>query len=326
MSFSTPLLPLKRRTLVAAALSAPLWARAQNWPAKPITIVVPFPAGGGTDLVIRALQISMQADLGVPIIIDNRAGAGGTVGTGAASKAAADGYTLVVTTTSTIAAATAVYPKLPYDPVKDLKPIAFLGVSPYVLAVSPTLKARNVKELVAYARANPTALNYASVGAGTLSHLIGELFKKRVGIEMVHVPYRGAAPAQTDLIGGSVQVLFDNPVALVQQIRGNRVKALAITQKSALLPDLPTFAEAGIDKFNPELWYGLAAPAATPESVIKRVAASVAKAQQDRAVRANLLSKGITPVDMPPALIPARIAFDTKLWSDIAHSVNAKAE
>lgn len=317
---------IARRTFVSAALTAPAWAHAQSWPAKPITIVVPFPAGGGTDLVIRALQVSLQGDLGVPVIIDNRAGAGGTVGTATAAKAPPDGYTLVVTTTSTVAAAAAVYPKLGYDPAKDIKPIAFLGVSPYVLAVSPSVKVNTVRELIAYAKAKPGSLNYASVGAGTLSHLIAELFKKRVGIDMVHVPYRGAAPAQTDLIGGVVQVLFDNPAALVQQVRAGRIKALAITQKAALMAEVPTFAETGVEKFAPELWYGLSAPANTPDAVISKIYGAVAKAQEDRAVRANLLSKGIMPISLPTSLIGSRIAFDTKLWGDIARSVGAKAE
>lgn len=322
-----------RRTLIQSAAATVLaapglagLARAQAWPAKPITFVVPFPAGGGTDLVVRAMQAKLQAELGVPVVVDNRSGAGGTVGTGTAARAAPDGYTLVVTTTSTVAAALAVYPKLGYDPVKDLKHITFLGVSPYILAVPAGLDVKNLREFIAYAKARKGQLNYASVGAGTLSHLIGELFKQRAGVDMAHVPYRGAAPALVDLMGGVVQALFDNPATLTQQIRAGKVKGLATTQKSALLSDLPTFAESGLGNFTPELWYGIAAPAHTPDSVVQRVHAAVAKVQEDRSLRADYLSKGVTPLSLPTSLMLQRIAYDTRMWGEVARSVGARAE
>ncbi|MGJ7541599.1 Bug family tripartite tricarboxylate transporter substrate binding protein [Variovorax sp. LT1R16] len=326
-------LTLRRPWLIAAAATAAgtLLAPAIAWsaapyPARPITIVVPFPAGGGTDVIFRSVQVRLQAELGVPVIIDNRAGAGGTVGTGYGAKAPADGYTLVAATTTTIASAQAVYPKLPYDPLADLTPVGTIGTTPFVLVVTPALPVRTLAEFIAHAKKHPGALNYGSIGNGTSSHLAAELFKQRTGIEMTHIPYRGAAPAQSDLMGGQIQVLFDNPTALVPQVRAGRMRALAISEASAVFQDLPTFESSGVKDFKPALWYGLMAPAATPADLVLRVRTALDRALQDRALRADMLAKGVAPLTLNPAQFAAQIRTDIALWGGIARSVNAKAD
>lgn len=322
-----------RRALLGLAAAGALYGPTASWPAsdpaypvKPITIIVPFPAGGGTDVIFRSVQLRLQAALGVSVIIDNRSGAGGTVGTGFGAKANPDGYTLVASTTTTIASADAVYPKLPYDPLKGLVPIGTIGTTPFVLVVTPALAARTVKDFVGYAKANPQALNYGSIGNGSLSHLAGELFKQRTGIEMTHVPYRGAAPAQADLMAGQIQALFDNPPALLAQVRGGRMRALAISEPSAGFADLPTFEAAGIKDFKPQLWYGLMAPAATPQPVVQRLRAALDTAMKDPALRTDMLAKGVTPWSVRPEVFEEQIRGDIKLWGGIARSVNARAD
>ncbi|MEJ8856499.1 tripartite tricarboxylate transporter substrate-binding protein [Variovorax robiniae] len=327
----TPIRILRRSLFRLAAASAVLAtgiasAAPEAWPAKPITIVVPFPAGGGTDVIFRAVQVRLQAELGVPVIIDNRAGAGGTVGTGYAAKTTPDGYTLVAATTTTIASAQAVYPKLPYDPVKDLVPVATLGSTPFVLVASPTLPAQNVQELIRYAKSRLGTLNYGSIGNGSSSHLVAELFRQRTGIDMTHIPYKGAAPAQADLMGGQIQLLFDNPTALVAQVRAGRMRALAISEASAVFPEVPTFESAGVKDFKPELWYGLMAPAATPKDALQRLRAAIDKVMQDRALRADMLAKGVAPLSLAPDAFAQKIRADIALWGGIARAVNAKAD
>jgi tripartite-type tricarboxylate transporter receptor subunit TctC len=313
--------------MAAAALAGAgtAWS-ATAYPGKPITIVVPFPAGGGTDVIFRAVQVRLQAELGVPVVIDNRAGAGGTVGTGFGAKAAPDGYTLVAATTTTIASAQAVYPKLPYDPLADLTPIGTIGTTPFVLVATPSLPVRTVAELVRHAKAHPGTLNYGSIGNGSSSHLAGELFKQRTGIDMTHIPYRGAAPAQADLMSGQIQLLFDNPTALVQQVRAGRMRALAISEPSAVFQDVPTFDAVGVKDFKPVLWYGLMAPAATPKDIVIRVRTALDKVLQDRALRADMLSKGVAPLTLGPEQFATQIRSDIALWGGIARSVNAKAD
>lgn len=320
-----------RRACISAVGVAALFGTGTGWsapgyPKKPITIVVPFPAGGGTDVIFRAVQVKLQAELGVPVVIDNRAGAGGTVGTGFGAKAPPDGYTLVAATTTTVASAQAVYPKLPYDPVRDLVPVATIGTTPFVLVTTPGLPTRTVAELVRYAKANAGSLNYGSIGNGSSSHLVGELFKQRTGADMTHIPYRGAAPAQADLMAGQIQVLFDNPTALVQQVLAGRMNAIAVSEQSAVLQDVPTFESAGVKDFKPVLWYGLMAPAATPKEVVLHVRGAVDKVLQDRTLGADMLAKGVAPLSSTPEKFSAQIRADIALWGGIARSVNAKAD
>ena len=317
------------RTLLALSLAgAAAAATAQGgWPsAKPLTMIVPFPAGGGTDLVVRAIQPQLQKVLGQTLIIDNRGGAGGTLGSGLVAKASPDGYTLGMATTSTHAVSVSVFKKLSYDPLKDFEYAGFIGTSPYVLAANPELKATDVKTLLAVLKKNPDHYSFASVGAGTVSHLLGEQFRALAGVPLVHVPYRGAAPAYTDLIGGQVQLMFDNPVGLAPYIRAGRVQAVAATAPNALLAGVPTFAQQGVTGFDQSLWYGVVFPKGTPKDIVDRFNAALNKVLGDRSVAADLASKGINARPDTPAALRAVAATDIQYWGRIAKSVGATVD
>lgn len=297
-----------------------------TWPARPITMVVPFPAGGGTDLVVRSLQPALQRALGQPIVIDNRGGAGGTIGSGYVARAAADGYTAGVATTSTHAVSVAIYPKLPYDPARDFAYAGFIGTSPYVLAVNNALKAPDTRALIARLQADKSQRSFGSVGVGTVSHLMGEQFQKLTGVPLVHVPYRGAAPAYTDLIGGQVQFMFDNPVGLAPYIRAHKLTALATTAPTPLLADVPTFASQGVAGFEQQLWYGIAFPKGTPVAIVERFNGALNKVLADKAVADDLASKGVTARPGKPAALQATVLKDIPYWGTIAKSVGATGE
>ncbi|OUL98258.1 Bug family tripartite tricarboxylate transporter substrate binding protein [Variovorax sp. JS1663] len=314
------------RSLLALALAASTAAGAQAWPARPITLVVPFPAGGGTDLVVRAIQPMLQKELGQPIVIDNRGGAGGTIGSSFVAKAAPDGYTMGIATTSTHAVSVSVFRKLGYDPHKDFEYAGFIGLSPYVLATNPGVGAGDVKALIAALKKQPQDFSFASVGAGTVSHLLGEQFKALAGVPLVHVPYRGAAPAYTDLIGGQVQLMFDNPVGLAPYIRSGRLRAMAATAPNALLAGVPTFAQQGIAGFDQSLWYGVAFPKGTSTDVVQKFNTALNKVLADRAVAADLAAKGVNARPGPAAALQAAVAKDVPYWGKIAQSVGATVD
>ena len=317
---------LSRRTFGVLLLAAGATAAAQTWPAKPLTLVVPFPAGGGTDIVVRAIQPMLQQALGQPIVIDNRGGAGGTIGSNVVAKAAPDGYLLGVATTSTHAVSVGVSRNLPYDPLKDFAYAGFIGTSPYVLAVNSGVPAADVKALVATMRKNPQHFSFASVGAGTVSHLIGEQFKAYSGVPLVHVPYRGASPAYTDLIGGQVQLMFDNPVGLASYFRAGKLQAVATTGSNALLAGVPTFAQQGVPNFAQSLWYGVVFPKGTPQPIVQKFNDALNKVLTDRTVAAELASKGVNAHPGPAADLQAAVARDIPYWSQIARAVGATVD
>lgn len=313
--------PQRHRLALLAVLLAPLWpAMAQDWPSRPITVVVPFPAGGGTDVVVRSLQPALQKALGQPLVIDNRAGAGGTIGSGAVARAPADGYTVGVATTSTHAVSTSVYQRLPFDPLKDFAYAGLIGTSPYVLVAHPSLNAKDLKSFLAAANARPEGLSFASVGAGTVSHLLGEKFKTALRVAPVHVPYRGAAPAYTDLIGGQVHFLFDNPVGLAAYIRSGKMNAIASTAPNALLAGIPTFAEAGMAGFDQTLWYGFAFPHGTPKAIVDHFNRALNEVLADRVVAADLAAKGLKAAPGTPQAMRQAVARDMPFWGDIARA------
>jgi tripartite-type tricarboxylate transporter receptor subunit TctC len=304
-------------------------AFAQDWPTKPITVIVPFPAGGGTDLVVRSVQVALQKQLGQQLVIDNRAGAGGTIGSGMVARANPDGYTVGIATTSTHAVSTGVYKKLSYDPVKDFAYGGLIGTSPYVLVANPQLKATDMKSFVAALRERPEGASFASVGAGTVSHLLGEKFKdvvKAPKSPLVHVPYRGAAPAYTDLIGGQVQFMFDNPVGLAPYIHAHKLTAIASTAPDALLVGVPTFAQAGVPGFDQTLWYGFAFPKDTPPKVVEKFNRALAAMLSDRTVAADLASKGVSATPGSSAAMQATVARDAPFWRGIAQAAGATAD
>lgn len=317
---------LRRALLALLAAGASFIALGQAWPARPLTVVVPFPSGGGTDLVIRAIQPMLQRELGQPLVIDNRGGAGGTIGSAFVAKAAPDGYMLGVATTSTHAVSTSVYKTLSYDPAKDFEYAGFIGTSPYVLAVHPSLQAADAKSLIAVLKQNPQRYSYASVGRGTVSHLLGEKFKQQIGVPLVHIPYRGAAPAYTDLIGGSVQLMFDNPVGLAPYIRSGQVKAVGSTGPNALIAGIPTFAQQGLPGLDQTLWYGIVFPKGTPRPIVEKFNAALNKVLSDRTVSADLASKGINARPSMPQELQATVARDVQGWGQVAKAVGASLD
>lgn len=320
---------LSHVTRAALALAAGLSlgaAHAETWPAKPVVIVVPFPAGGGTDLVVRSIQPQLQRELGQPVVIDNRSGAGGTLGSAFVARATPDGYTAGVVTTSTHAVSVALYPKLTYNPTRDFSYAGFIGTSPYVLAVNNQLQSPDVKALVARLKADRAQHSFGSVGVGTVSHLMGEQFQKLAGVPLVHVPYRGAAPAYTDLIGGQVQIMFDNPVGLAPYIKARKITAIATTAPTPLLADVPTFASQGVPGFEQQLWYGIAFPKGTPAPIVDRFNAALNKVLAERAVADDLAGKGVTVRPGTPAALQAAVKKDTPYWGAIAKSVGATGE
>ena len=315
------------RALLAIAAGLCFGAvHAETWPARPVVIVVPFPAGGGTDLVVRSIQPQLQRELGQPVVIDNRSGAGGTLGSAYVARATADGYTAGVVTTSTHAVSVALYPKLAYHPARDFSYAGFIGTSPYVLAVNNQLQSADVKALLARLKAGKTQFSFGSVGVGTVSHLMGEQFQKLAGVPLTHVPYRGASPAYTDLIGGQVQLMFDNPVGLAPYIKAHKITAIATTATTPLLADVPTFASQGVPGFEQQLWYGIAFPKGTPASVVDRFNAALNKVLGDRAVAEDLASKGVTARPGTSAALQATVQKDIPYWGAIARSVGATGE
>ena len=267
------------RKLVAVLLLLPALALAQAYPTKPVRLIIPFPAGGPSDLFGRALAQGMTEQLGQPVVVENVSGVGGVIGVDRAAKAEPDGHTLALNSASTVAIAPYSLSKLPYDVEKDLALITVVVRVPEVLAVHPSVPAKSLAELIAYAKANPGKINFASAGGGSITHLAGELLKAEAGVDMVHVAYKGAAPAVTDLVGGQVQMgIFDVPV-LLGHIRAGKLKALAVTSgaRASTLPEVPTTAEGGYPNVTSDNWYGLVAPAATPAPVQQRInAAAVA--------------------------------------------------
>ncbi|MHA7685753.1 tripartite tricarboxylate transporter substrate binding protein [Cupriavidus sp. PET2-C1] len=269
---------------------------AAGYPSRPIRVIVPFPAGGTTDTMMRLLAPKLMKELGQPIVVDNKAGAAATLGADAAAKATPDGYTLLAGSAHhTIAQA--VLPKLSYSFDKDLAPIALVAIVPNVVVVNEKVKARTIQELIQDAKAHPDKYNYASAGSGSAHHLIGEMFKLRTGAPLTHIPYRGSAPAVSDLIGGQVSVMFDTVTSALPQIKAGKTRALAVTTatRSSALPNVPTLAEAGVPGMDIGTWFGLLAPAATPPSILAKLNAAVVKVVNDPGVKKQLLDQGIEP-------------------------------
>jgi tripartite-type tricarboxylate transporter receptor subunit TctC len=330
--------PTRRQfTTAAAALAAlPLAARAQGaWPARPVRIVVPFAAGGTTDILARALAPELQKAFGQPFVIDNKPGAGGNNGAAEVAKAAGDGHTLLMGTVGTHAINASLYPKMPYDHVKDFVPITLVAGVPNVLVMNPAnaqrLGVNSVPDFIKALKANPGRINMASSGNGTSIHLAGELFKTMTGTFMVHIPYRGSGPALIDLMGGTMDVMFDNLPSALPHIRSGKLKALGVTsaQRSAALPDLPTIAEAGgptLKGFEASSWFGLLAPAGTPADIATRIQVETARAIATPALKERLQAQGAIPSGMPPAEFVRFIDAETKKWARVVKASGAKVD
>jgi tripartite-type tricarboxylate transporter receptor subunit TctC len=306
------------RTLAAGLLLVPALAFAQPYPSKPVKIIVPFPAGGATDVVARLLSQKLGEAWGQSVIVENRSGAGGNIGADAAAHSPPDGYTLLMTSGSIVTANPYMYKAMTFDPAKDLVPITNVASGPQVIAVNPELPAKSLREFIAYAKANPGKVNMGSAGVGTQTHLAGENFANAAGIDITHVPYKGEGPAMTDLIGGQIQLVTPNLGAAIGLIQQGKIRALAVTspQRIPQLPDVPSASEA-LPGFENAGWFGLMAPAGTPQEVIDRVQKESAKILLSEEFRAKLAQQGMVPVANTPAEFGAAIREESARWAKV---------
>ncbi|WPB59438.1 tripartite tricarboxylate transporter substrate binding protein [Xylophilus sp. GOD-11R] len=298
------------------------------WPSRPITVVVPFPAGGTTDIVARLAGQALSQELGQPVVVDNRPGAGGNIGSQMVARAPADGYTLVMGTVGTHAINPALYKKMPYDHIKDFAPISRVANVPNLLVANPSQPFKTVKEMIAYAKANPDKLTFASSGNGTSIHLAGELFKTLTGVSMQHIPYKGSAPALADLIAGQTNVMFDNLPSSIAFVRGGKLRPIAVTtlQRSPELPDVPTVAESGVPGFDASSWFGLLAPAGTPPAVIKRIDDALLKVMASTDLKKKIMEQGGQPVGETPEQFAAFIRTETTKWAKVVKESGASVD
>ena len=317
-----------RFTFIAVALMTSAGAVAQGYPGKPVRLVVPFAAGGGADYVGRIVGQKFLEAFGQPLIIDNRAGAGGAIGTELAAKAAPDGYTLLLGSAGPLTIQPGLSARLPYDPVKDFAPITLVSSIPYVMVVHPSLPVKSVRELIALARAKPGQLNFGSPGNGTTTHLATELFKQVAGIEALHVPYKGVAPAVTDLLAGQTQFMSGDLSTLMPQVKAGRLRALGVTgaSRSALAPDVPTIAESGLPGYEAIGWFAVLAPGATPRELVTRLNAAIVKGISDADAREKLAQLGGDVAANTPAEFTARIRDDLAKWSKLIRAIGLKPE
>lgn len=313
---------------IACAGAATALALAQGYPAKTVRLIVPFPAGGGSDIVGRIVAGRLTEQMKQQVIVDNRPGAGGSIGTEAAARSAPDGYTLVLASTSEIAVNPALYSKLTYDTVRDLAPVALVASTPVVLAVHPSLPVRSVRTLVELAKARPRDINMASAGNGTFTHLSGELFKSVTGINMTHVPYKGAPTALTDLAAGQVQIMFSSLPAAIGLINGGRIRAIAVStdKRADSLPAVPTVAESGVPAYQVTYWYGTFVPAATPKDVLARLFTEVSQALRAPEVAASLNKQGATPGALSQPQFADFVKSEHARWGKVARATGVKLD
>ena len=315
--------------LLVFALTAAhgLAAGAQSYPAKPVRIVVPFPAGGGVDLTARTVGQKLIEYLGQQVVIDNRAGAAGTIGAEHVAKSAPDGYTLLVAGPGSVAVAPLLFPKLGYNPLKDLAPITMLVTMPYIIVAHPSVPAKNAAELIKLAKANPGKLNMASGGAGTGQHLAGEFFNVLAGIKMIHIPYKGTAPAIADIIGGHADLTFSDP-SVLPQLHAGRLKVLGVSglKRYPPLPDAPTVSESGLPGFDALNWYPLMAPAGLPRELVMRLNTEAVKALNAPEVREKLMTQGLIPAPMTPDELGQFIRVDYERWARVIKAANVKLD
>ena len=314
---------------LGTGLLASMPAAAQAaYPSKTITMVVPFSAGGTTDILARIVSQALTAELGQSVIVDNRAGAGGNIGGQAAARAAADGYTLFMGTVGTHAINAALYKKMPFDPIKDFAPLTRVANVPNLLVANPKQPFKNVKELIAYAKANPGTLNFGSSGSGSSIHLSGELFKSMAKVDMQHVPYKGSAPAVTDLLGNQIAIMFDNMPSAIQHVRSGKLVPLAVTtaKRSPELPDVPTIAEAGVPGYEATSWFGLFAPAGTPPAVVAKLNTAIVKVLAKADVKKKINEQGAEVYSETPEQFSAFIQKEAVKWGKVVRESGASVD
>jgi tripartite-type tricarboxylate transporter receptor subunit TctC len=310
------------RSMAAAAALGALAASqalAQGYPTKPVKMIVPFPPGGPTDVQARIVAQKLGESLGQPVVIDNRGGAGGMLGSDIAAKSAPDGYTLLMGASGPHAVGVLTRKEPPYDPLKDFTPLSLVSYSPLMLVVHPSVKANSVQELIALAKSQPGKLNYGSFGNGTMAHFAGELFKLQAGVDIVHVPYKGTAPALADLLAGQIPMMFDTIITSLPHVKSGRLRALAVTKstRSQAVPELPTVAEAGLPGFQAVSWIGLMGPANMPKDIVDRISNEMVKMLGDPALRQKLLDAGAEPVGSSAAEFAAHMKAEMERWEPV---------
>jgi tripartite-type tricarboxylate transporter receptor subunit TctC len=313
---------------LAAALTAAPAALAQTYPTKTVRMIVAFPPGGTTDILARATAQKLTEAFGQQVVIDNRPGAGGNIGTELVARSPADGYTLLASPGSTLTSNPAVYAKVPFDTVRDFAPVTIIAEVPNVLIVHPSLPVKTVKELIALAKTRPGQLAYASTGAGQSTHLSAELFKQMARVDMIHVPYKGSAPALTDMVAGQVTVMFDNMPSCLPFVKAGRLKAIAVTstKRSPTTPELPTVAEAALPGFDVTVWFSVLAPANTPRDIVARLNGEIVKALKAPDMRERLSQQGAEPVGNTPEEFSAVIKRDLAKWSKLVKDANIRLD
>jgi tripartite-type tricarboxylate transporter receptor subunit TctC len=321
---------MKGRCLAAVACSLifAMGARGEEYPTRPIRLVVPFTPAGATDILARIIGQNLSQAWGQQVVVDNRPGAAGNIGTELVAKAPPDGYTLLMCTVSTHGINPSLYKKIPYDAVKDFAPVSLVALVPNVLEVNPAVEAKTVAELIALAKKNPGKLNFASSGSGTSVHMSAELFKLLAGLDIVHVPYKGSAPALTDLLGGQVDLMFDNLPASLSHIKAGKLRPLAVTSahRSPALPEVPTMAEAGIEGYEATAWFGVLAPAGTPRPIVEKLAAEIAKGLKTPAGKAALADQGAEAVGGTPDEFGVFIKAELEKWAKVVKASGAQVD
>ncbi len=322
---------IRRRGIAAAFLVVPSLVAPQAqaqvaWPDRPVRLIVPFPPGGSNDIVARFLAEALRERLGQPFLVENRSGAGGNIGADAVAKSTPDGYTLLLSAPPALVINEHLYRSMPFDPGRDLMPVALVASVPVVLIVPSSSPVTSLAELIALAKREPGRLSFGSSSVGGTNHLAGELLKSMAGIDIVHVPYRGAAPAMTDLIAGRLQLYFDNMPGVLPQLRDGRVRALAVAgaRRASILPDLPTMAEAGLPGFEASSWFGLAAPAGTPPALVQRINAAVQEALATPALRAQLATAGAEPGALDVEGFARFVSAERERWGQVVRASGAQ--
>jgi tripartite-type tricarboxylate transporter receptor subunit TctC len=320
---------LARIAALAAALACAGFVHAQDrWPSKPIRYIVPFAAGGTTDVLGRMVTPKLGEALGTTFVVENRPGAGGNVGSEALARSAPDGYTIGGGTVSSHAINASLYPKMPYDNLKDFVPVALLVTVPNVLVVNPAIPATSVAELVGYGKANPGKLTCASAGNGTSQHMSCELFKTLTGLDITHVPYKGSAPGIASVVSGETTMMFDNATIAVPQMKGGRVRAIGVTtaRRSPSLPDVPALAEQGLTGYDVSSWQAVFAPAGTPKSIVDRLNAEIRKILASPEIREKLLAVASDPADMTPEQFAEFVRAETEKWAKVVKASGARVD
>jgi tripartite-type tricarboxylate transporter receptor subunit TctC len=317
-----------RALALSLALAACGGAWAQSYPAKPIRFIVPFPPGGSADILARAIGQKAGEGLGQSLVVENRPGAGTAIGAEALARSPADGYAVMIGTVSSHAINPALNPKLAYDPVKDFTPISLVASIPFAMIVHPSVPAKSVREFISLAKSKPASLNYSSAGNGTSNHLAGELLKSMAGIDIVHIPYKGSAPALNDLVAGQVSLMFDLVLTAAPHVKSGAVRGLAVTgaKRSSALPELPTVAESGVPGYEVSAWFGIFAPAGMPQPVVQRLNADFVKALQQPELRQRLASQGAEPLTSTPDEFAAYLRSEIAKWAKVVKDSGMKVD